>query len=196
MNKKNEEQLIKWLKDNMSFEEMSEEELKERFINSFGIDKWNEYEVLISIDKLVLSLCDFLNIDYVPVIFEEIGIEDSRYYDELNYIAINKKYINNILEIRKSIIHEVKHAHQKYCVSHKENKKLNFAPAFLIEKWSEDFKKNQRLVPLNEINLMSVEIDAFAFTKYILKEWFNYDYHNFDPVYDELLSLYCKKFFN
>ena len=111
---------------------------------------------------LVMKLCDYLGIDAVPVLFEEM-YEDARYYDVLNYIAINKKFIRNELEIRKSIIHEVKHLHQKFCVSHK-NKGNRFTTIHLI-------------------------------TKYILKKRFNYDYHHYDPIYDEILNILSKKYF-
>ena len=190
----NEEQLRKWLKDNFPFEELSEVELKRRFIESFGEDKWNEMEALKPADDLMLRLCNYLNIEPVPVLFEEM-YEDSRYYDKLDYIAINKEFMNNKLEIRKSIIHEVKHLHQKHCISHK-NDKNKFAPINLVNEWEKDFNINQRLVPLDEQMLMPVEIDAFAFTKFILKKWFHYDYHHYDLIYDEILNQYCNKYFN
>lgn len=186
-------ELRKWIKENIPYKEMSEEELKKEFIGEFGIEKWNEMEAEMPCDMLTMRLCNYLGIDSVPVLFEEME-EDARYYDVLNYIAINKKYINNKLEIRKSIIHEVKHLHQKHCISHKKAK-LKFAPIDLINEWESDFKKNQRLVPEDEIMLMPIEIDAFAFTKYILKKWFDYDYHHYDFIYDEILSKYCIKYF-
>ena len=188
-----EKELRKWLKENFPYKEMSEEELKKDFIDSFGIDKWNEMEAEVPCDMLSMRLCNYLEIDSVPVLFEEME-EDARYYDVLNYIAINKKFIGNELEIRKSIIHEVKHLHQKHCISHK-NEINKFASIKLIKQWEADFKINQRLIPLDEVMLMSIEIDAFAFTKFILKEWFQYDYHHYDLIYDELLNIYINKYF-
>ena len=188
-----EKELRKWLKENFPYKEMSEEELKKDFIDSFGIDKWNEMEAEVPCDMLSMRLCNYLEIDSVPVLFEEME-EDARYYDVLNYIAINKKFIGNELEIRKSIIHEVKHLHQKYCISHK-NEINKSASIELIRKWEADYKINQRLIPLDKLMLMSIEIDAFAFTKFILKEWFQYDYHHYDLIYDELLNIYINKYF-
>ena len=188
-----EKELRKWIKENIPYKEMSEEELKKDFIDSFGIDKWNELEAEVPCDMLAMRLCNYLGIDGVPVLFEEMD-EDARYYDVLNYIAINKKFIRNELEIRKSIIHEVKHLHQKYCISHK-NEINKFASIRLIRQWEADFKINQRLIPLDKLMLMSIEIDAFAFTKFILKEWFQYDYHHYDLIYDELLNIYINKYF-
>ena len=190
---KNEEELRKWLKTNFPYKEKSEEELKKEFIEEFGIDKWEEMEEEVKLDKLNFRLCDYLGIEPVPVIFEGIP-EDARYYDKLDYISISNLYVHDEIEQMKSLIHEVKHLHQKYCISHK-NGKIKFAQNTLIEQWESDFKKNQRLIPLDEVMCMSVEVDAFAFTKYILKEWFDYDYHHYDAAYDAVLEAYINKYF-
>lgn len=189
----NDNELRKWIKENIPYRELTEEELKKEFIEEFGIDKWIEMEAEVPCDELVVRLCNYLEIEPVPVLFEEMN-EDSRYYDVLNYIAINKKFICNELEIRKSIIHEVKHLHQKHCISHKKDK-LRFTTPKLIKEWENDFKLNQRLIPIDELNLMSVEVDAYAFTKYILKYWFNYEYHYPNDVYDEILNKYIAKYY-
>ena len=189
----NDNELRKWIKENIPYVEKSEEEMKKEFIEEFGIDKWIEMEAEVPCDELVVRLCNFLEIEPVPVLFEEMN-EDSRYYDVLNYIAINKKFIGNELEIRKSIIHEVKHLHQKHCISHKKDK-LRFTSHKLIKEWEKDFKLNQRLIPIDELNLMSVEVDAYAFTKYILDKWFNYEYHYPNDIYDEILNKYIAKYY-
>ena len=190
----NKKELRKWLKDNFPYEELSEEELKEQFIANFGEDKWEEIEALKPIEELNYKLCDFLGIDPVPVVFEEM-YQDARYYDELDYIALSTKFVHDEIECMKSIIHEVKHLHQKYCISHKNEKNLKFANILLIKQWEEDFQKNQRLIPEDQLMCMPVEVDAFAFTKYILKEWFNIDYHHYDYTYDALLEIYIDKFY-
>ena len=189
----NEEDLRKWLKKNFPYKEMSDEELKKQFIESFGEDKWEEMEALKPIDELNLRLCDFLGIEPVPIMFEEME-EDARYYDKLDYIGISNKFVHDEIESMKSVIHEVKHLHQKYCISHK-NEKLKLAPSILIKQWEEDFKINQRLVPPDQVMCMPVEVDAFAFTKYILKEWFNIDYHHYDLTYDAVLTIYIDKYY-
>jgi hypothetical protein len=189
----NDNELRKWIKENIPYRELTEEELKKEFIEEFGIDKWIEMEAEVPCDELVVRLCNFLEIEPVPVLFEEMN-EDSRYYDVLNYITINKKFIGNELEIRKSIIHEVKHLHQKHCISHKKDK-IRFTTPKLIKEWEKDFKLNQRLIPIDELNLMSVEVDAYAFTKYILDKWFNYEYHYPNDIYDEILNKYIAKYY-
>ena len=188
-----ENELRQWIKNNIKYEELSEEELKKRFIESFGEEKWEEEEALVPIDQLNFKLCDFLGIEPVPILFEEM-YEDARYYNELNYIGLSNKYVHDEIECKKSLIHEVRHLYQKHCISH-ENEKLKLVTKHLINEWKKDFKTNQRLVPENQLMFMSIEVDSFAFTKYILKEWFNYDYHHYDEIYDTLLTLYIDKYF-
>lgn len=190
---KTEEELRKWLKEKYPYVEKSDEEIKKEFIESFGEEKWAEEEALTPLMDLSFKLCDFLGIEAVPILFEEME-EDARYYNDLDYIGISNDFVHDEIEARKSLIHEIKHLHQKYCISHK-NESLNFAPSNLLEQWEKDFSINQRLVPLDELMCMSVEVDAFAFTKYILKEWFDYDYHHYDEAYDALLTLYINKYY-
>ena len=42
---------------------------------------------------------------------------------------------------------------------------------------------------------MPVEVDAYAFTKYILKQWFHYEYHYPNDIYDGLLDIYIAKYY-
>ena len=189
----NEEELKKWLKDKYPYEEKSEEEIKKDFIDAFGIEKWDEIEAEVKLDKLNLKLCNFLGIEPVPVVFEEM-YEDARYYNDLDFIAISNRYVFDEIEQMKSLIHEVKHLHQKYCISHK-NENLKFANLDLIKDWEDDFKKNQRLIPEDILICMAIEVDAFAFTKYILNNWFSIDYHQHDLVYDTILDHYIKKYY-
>lgn len=191
---KDKEELRKWLDKNYLYREISDEEIKNQFIENFGVEKYEELEALRKLDNLNLKLCNYLGIEPVPVIFEGMD-EDARYYDKLDYIAISNRYVFDEVEQMKSLIHEVKHLHQKYCISHK-NEKHKFTNVNLIKQWEDDFKKNQSLIPPDILICMPVEIDAFAFTKYILKRWFNINYHHNDLVYDRVLSLYIEKYFN
>ena len=190
---KTDEELRKWLKEKYPYVEKSDEEIKKEFIESFGEEKWAEEEALTPLMDLSFKLCDFLGIDAVPILFEEME-EDARYYNDLDYIGISNDFVHDEIEARKSLIHEIKHLHQKYCISHK-NERHKFATEKLINEWTIDFKKDQRLLPLDELMCLPVEVDAFAFTKYILKEWFDYDYHHYDEAYDALLTLYINKYY-
>ena len=189
----NEEDLRRWIEKNCPKEDLSEEEIDQKIIENFGPDVLKEMEFTLHIDNLNFKLADFLGIEVIPVFFEDIE-EDARFYDKEEYIAISKKFMFNDLEAVKSLIHEVRHGYQKYCINHK-NEKLKFAPSEIIEDWKKDFDNGQLgLTP--EIQMcQSIEIDAYAFTKYILKEWFDYDYHHHDLAYDTVLGLYINKYF-
>lgn len=187
------EDLRKWIKNNYPYKEMSEEEINQKIIEYFGPEKLKELEFTLKIDNLNFKLADFLKIEVVPVFYESIP-EDARFYDKEDYIGISNKFMFDEIESIKCLIHEVRHYYQKYCISHK-TEKLKFAPIKLIEEWENDFKKNQQLMEPSEQMCLAVEIDAYAFTKYILKEWFNYEYHHNDLAYDTVLGLYISKYY-
>ena len=189
----NEEQFIKWIKENFPYKEKSEEEIKKELIEEFGIDKYNQMEAEVRLDKLNISLCDYLGIEPVPIIFEDIK-EDARYYDKKDYIAINKKFMFDEIESIKCLIHEVRHCYQKYTISHKKDK-LIFAPIALINEWKKEFKQNQLILSPSNRMCQAIEIDAYAFTKYILKKWLYFEYHHLDKTYDEILDLYISKYY-
>lgn len=189
----NEEDLRRLIEKNCPKEDLSEEEIDQKIIENFGPDVLKEMEFTLHIDNLNFKLADFLGIEVIPVFFEDIE-EDARFYDKEEYIAISKKFMFDELETIKCLVHEVRHGYQKYCITHK-NEKLKFAPIELVNEWEEDFSKEQSLIPLDEQLCESIEIDAYAFTKYILKEWFDYEYHHHDITYDTVLGLYINQFY-
>ena len=69
---KTDEELRKWLKEKYPYVEKSDEEIKKEFIESFGEEKWAEEEALTPLMDLSFKLCDFLGIDAVPILFEEM----------------------------------------------------------------------------------------------------------------------------
>lgn len=190
---KNDEELKKWLKNNFSLDKMTEEEIDQEIINSFGQETLDELNAAVKLDSLNWRLCDLLDIEPVSVIFEEME-EDARYYFDGNYIAISTKFIYDEQEQMKCLIHEVRHLYQRFCITHKDCK-LIYANKLLISQWKEDLKRDYHNVPDDEKICMPIEVDAFAFTKFILKEWFNIDYHHYDLAYDTVLSLYIDKYY-
>ena len=42
---------------------------------------------------------------------------------------------------------------------------------------------------------LHLEIDAYAFTKYLLKEWFNIEYHHNDLDYDKTLDIFINHYY-
>ena len=83
--------------------EKSDEEIKKEFIESFREEKWEEEEALTPLMDLSFKLCDFLGIEAVPILFEEME-EDARYYNDLDYIGISNDFVHDEIEARKSLI--------------------------------------------------------------------------------------------
>ena len=188
------EKLKKWLIKNIPYEEMSNDELDAKIVENFGSDKLEELNILSNLDPLILKLCDYLGIEYIPVIFEDLGLEDSRYYLKDDYISINNKYLHDELEQKKCIIHEIRHAYQRYCAYNNDSKMI-CANDLLVCMWIDDLMKDYKNIPDDEKICLSIEIDAFAFTKYILNKWFNIEYHHYDKEYDKVLDLFINKFY-
>ena len=171
---------------------MSDEELKESFIESFGEEKWAEEEMLGKLINLSMDVAEVLGIDYLPIMFEEMA-EDSRIYFEEEYIAINEKYKDNFVECAKCVTHELRHVYQVFYV-----KLFNDAKA---KRMKEELANMKELDP-NDLNSISsysfkeIEIDAFAFTKWYLKNHLDIEVTHPSKDYELLLSSYMDKYFN
>lgn len=181
------EDLIKKLKD------LSEEELKEEFIKYFGEEKWNEEEMLTDLFDFQLYVFNDLEIEPMPVIFEDIP-EDSRLYIKENYIAISSKHKNDKIECAKGIAHEARHAMQIIYVG------LNIDYPF-VEEWKKDLQlaKKVSLSSTEEelANYMSstIEVDAFAYQKYIVNKYYGVNTTHINEEYENLLIYYIEKMF-
>lgn len=162
---------------------MNDNELKDNFIKYFGIDKWNQEEMLGYLYKEDLKLCNYLGIELIPVVVGSIE-EDSRYYIEENYIVISDKLILDKTEALKCLIHELRHCYQFNCL------RDNF-DNYLVNIWKEEFSNAHKL----EYSSMALELDAFAFTKYIMKNWYNIIVIFPDLEYGEILNRYIDKYF-
>lgn len=86
---------------------ISDEELEEQFIYYFGKDKWEQENELARLLPIQMIISDYLNIELIPVIVEDIECE-SIYNKELNYIAISSRIILNkelvIINLIKQLI--------------------------------------------------------------------------------------------
>ena len=141
-----------------------------------------------NLEELKNNLFEYLDLEPIRIKYEDLGNEDSRFYTHDLYIAINNKYINDELEIIKCLIHEIRHYYQLVVVICEED----FNPQYKY--WKKEFKNKIKLKP-EDAMCQYIEIDAFAFTKYILKEWLNIEYHHHDKKYDEILDLFIKKYY-
>ena len=136
--------------------------------------------------KLQNEIAEHLGIDRLPIKYEELELDDSRLYLKEEYVAINIKYKDNYLECAKAICHEYRHVFQIFYANLFDNerairwKKLipNLVNSSTINKDGSNYV-NQEL-----------EVDAFAFTKYYLKEYENIDVVNKIECLDKYLDLY------
>ncbi len=134
------------------------------------------------------KLFDYLGLEEIEIRYEEIP-DDSRFYNHELYIGINNKYLNDESELLKCLIHEIRHYYQLCVVAYQ----IELEPQY--EEWKKEFKLDQTKLKPEESMCLYIEVDAYAFTKYILKEWFDYDYHHCDEAYDALLTLYINKYY-
>ena len=171
--------------------QMSVEELKVAFINSFGEEKWAEEEMLGKLIKLSMDVADLLGIDYLPIMFEEMA-EDSRIYFKEEYIAINEKYKDNYIECAKCVTHELRHVYQLFYVRLSNDAKA--------KRMKEELANMKELDP-NDLNSISnysfqeIEIDAFAFTKWYLKNYLDIEVIHPSKDYEKLINAYLEKHF-
>lgn len=162
---------------------MNNRKLKKDFIKYFGIDKWNQEKMLSFLYKEELKLCKYLGIDPIPIITNTI-IEDSRYYINEEYIVISNKLILDKTEALKCLIHEIRHCYQFNCVRNNvENELVNI--------WKRELTTLKQL----DYNSSMLELDSFAFTKYIMEKWYNISSIYINIEYDEILNHYINKYF-
>lgn len=133
------------------------------------------------------KLAKHLNIDLIPIVIEEME-EDSRYYIKSDYIAISSATTHNVVELVKCLIHEYRHYYQKQCITNNSLVEKDE----LLYKWSNDFKTLYKSE--EERMCSSIEIDSYAFTKYILNKWFNVNYIHYNKTYDDILNAYIRKY--
>ena len=176
------------MKNKFFSDNVSDELLKEQFIKYFGEEKWNEEELLTKLWPFQLALFLKLGIEPVPVIFEEMD-EDARYYDRDNYIGISTKLIDNEVEVIKCLIHEIRHYYQHICVEYNDTNEPQ------LQNWIQDLKKDYNSLDPSEAICLSIEVDAFAYTKFIMKQWFDTDVIYPDVMYERVLKAFCNRFY-
>ncbi len=63
----------------------------------------------------------------------------------------------------------------------------------MLEQWKKEIEIYDTLSPSVQLCIF-LEIDAYAFTKVIMKQWFNKDIIHYDDEYEEAINLYIKKY--
>lgn len=167
---------------------VTDEFLKEEFIKYFGEEKWKEEELLTELWPFQFALFLTLGIEPIPVIVQEME-EDARYYVNENYIGISTKLINDEVEVIKCLIHEIRHYYQHICVDYNDTNEPQ------LQSWINDMKKDYNNLDPSEAICLSIEVDAFAYTKYIMKKWFDIDVVYPDVMYERVLKAFCNKYY-
>lgn len=172
--------------------ELNEKELKESFIKYFGEEKWEEEQKLGELIDFTYEISDYLGIDPLPVLVEDIR-DAARLYVKEGYIALSKSTISNHIESMKAIAHELRHVYQLIVVG------LDIKEESLYEKYKQNFKELKEEFDYKDANSLDkyryqiIELDACAFTKYILKR--NYGiidtHHSFK--YNYILEKFIKE---
>lgn len=174
---------------------MNNNKLKEEFISSFGVEKWEQEEMLGKIFPAHQKLCKYLGVEMLPVICEDIP-EESRFYIKEQYIVLSPKTLKSYTESVKSLVHEVRHQFQMACAFSIKND----VDPFLVNLWRSEFiKESEPVNPNSEESLLhyyglAIEVDAHAFSKWYLKEKLDIETHFPNPEYDGLIDLYIKKY--
>ena len=176
------------MKQKFFSENVTDEFLKEEFIKYFGEEKWQEEEILTKLWPFQFALFLILGVEPIPVIFQEME-EDARYYDKDNYIGISTKLINDEVEVIKCLIHEIRHYYQHICVDYNDTNEPQ------LQSWINDIKKDYNSLDPSEAICLSIEVDAYAYTKHIMKKWFDIDVVYPDIIYEQLLKAFCKKYY-
>lgn len=143
----------------------------------------NNYSKQIKeLEPAVLMLTDLLGLEPIPIKVEDLGEEDGRFYLNGLYIAISDKLIDDKLERLKTLIHEYRHYYQLIVVETNNTKEP------LFNEFKDEITNGPKSTDPSELMCQYIEIDAFAYTKYILKRVYKIDYHHYDPLYDEILD--------
>lgn len=173
---------------------MSEDKLKEEFIKYFGEETWNEETMLGELKEFEMFVCNYLNMELIPIVIEDME-DDSRFYVQEAYIAISKECIKDKIEASKCLAHELRHVYQMICVAE------NIESEPLRIEWEKDLRNP---VVVNDPNSaeeytnyigMTIEIDAFAFQKFMVKEFYDITVNYPILEYDLILDLYINKTF-
>lgn len=167
---------------------VTNEFLKEEFVKYFGEEKWKEEELLTELWPFQFALFLTLGVEPIPVIVQEMD-EDARYYVEENYIGISTKLIDNEVEVIKCLIHEIRHYYQHICVDYNDTNEPQ------LESWKKDVAVDYNNLDPSEALCLSIEVDAFAFTKHIMKKWFDIDVIYPNVMYETVLKAFCKKYY-
>ena len=170
----------------------SKEQIDKEFIEAFGEEQFQIVEALNELEPLSKQVSEFLEVPQVPIVVEAIE-EDSRMYFKEGFIVLRKDIALNKLEAMKAVCHEYKHYYQFLCIKNAKYEEP------LLEQYVEGF---QYMISHGNSNdgtedyySLIIEIDAFAFQKFFLKEVYGIETHYPNEAYDKILDKFIEKFY-
>ena len=155
---------------------------KQQLLKYFKEDDFKLIRKSSWIYKLAKRICEcILHIEIPTLIFQNIE-EDGRYYNQLNVIALNAGYLDDELELKKSLYHELRHSFQLNYINNNDNELSNL--------FKSDFNN------INNSQFTIIDLDAYAFEYDIAKQLDNIELHHPNLLLDELINKYKLKYYN
>lgn len=94
---------------------------------------------------------------------------------DIYVIVFNNEWLKNakMEEVIICSIHETRHAYQKACIDFKEIAEQE--EPLIVSMWEKDFENyvNPSIYPNERYIMQEIEIDAIAFSLYVMKKVFN-----------------------
>lgn len=168
-----------------NLKELTDEELKEEFIKWFGEEKWEEMEILPFIEELLSMVCnEYLGIDLIPVVFEEVPGNVAVLDTKLECIMLNPKYKHDKVTLVAAAIHELEHWYQIFYASTFDTPKAR--------RWKYELEHYADISNPVDYVFQEIEIDAEAFAQIVLETEFGIKHKNSNPVMQELIDNYIQ----
>ena len=168
------------------------EQIDKEFIEAFGEEQFHIQDALNKLEPFSKLVSEFLEVPQVPIVVEPI-VEDSRMYFQEEFIVLRKDIALNELEAKKAVCHEYRHYMQWLIVMNEEIDNplyYEYLDGFLYMS-----KHGNKKDGSSDYYSLIIEIDAFAFQRYFLKEVLGIETHYPNEEYDKLLDKFINKFY-
>lgn len=168
------------------------DQIDKDFIEAFGIEQFKIQEAFNKLEQFSELVAEYLEVSVLPIVSEPIK-EDSRIYYKEQFIMLRPDISLNELEAKKAIAHEYRHYYQFLCI---KNAKYDEP---LLHQYLEGFQymivHGNKNDGTSDYYSLIIEIDAFAFQKYFLKEVLGIETHYPNEDYDKILDKFIKNFY-
>lgn len=138
-----------------------------------------------TLDELQDYLCEYLGVDKLKIIIKDIK-EDAILDIDNKCIVLSTKTSKDDVEAKKALIHEMRHQYQLYCIA------LDIKEEPMRKMWALELQHDVHKFDLDYMNQLYIEIDAYAFTKIIMKERYGYIV-KYSNEYEKMIEDYLKK---